>query len=61
MNELDVKFSKIAKKASNKRFINATCKVKNGTAYVEGEVVNVETTYNIKAFIILEILYFLQI
>ena len=51
MNELDVKFSKISKKASNKRFINATCKVKTGTAYVDGEVVNVETTYNIKAFI----------
>ena len=51
MNKLDVKFSKVAKKASDKRFINATCKAKNGTTYVGGEVVDVEIIYNIKAFI----------
>ncbi len=51
MNENDIIFSEMAKGFSDEMFINATCKVKTGTAYVEGEVVNVETTYNIKAFI----------
>lgn len=50
MNELDVKFSKVAKKASDKRFINATYKTQTG-AYVDGEVIDVETSYSIKAFI----------
>ena len=50
MTENDIIFSEMAIDFANDEFINATYKTKIGT-YVGGEVINVETTYNIKAFI----------